>query len=385
MTGTKINKIYDIWDIGIRQNNSMGDIKSYIQLLRKFSQLPHEKNEITFMEICKYPYSRFEEICSRVLQFYFNPVAEHKLHDLLLHSLLELVQQANSLYDKQQIRIRTEEDADGKRMDLLIETPDFIVCIENKIMAAVYNPLNIYKKNCMYRYGNKKCIFIVLSARRITDINELKYIHQNGFRVITYADFFRVVKLNMGSYLTTCNQKYLTYLLDFIKTIENMTHRIEQNPENEFFFENQEEIKELIIRYQNYQNNILSIQKEQISILKTKIIESTKAEWWVWEGWDLGISFNDKGPRIGIESSYHATKDNPIGEFKIYITTWRKKDWYPYKQQLLEKYPKRYLDEDADGRVYFHVDVIKDNNVDLILNRLTEYYQVVNNLAAEIK
>ncbi len=28
----------------------------------------------------------------------------------------------------------------------LIETPDFIVCIENKIMAAVYNPLNIIKR-----------------------------------------------------------------------------------------------------------------------------------------------------------------------------------------------------------------------------------------------
>lgn len=363
----------------------MSNIESYIQLLKQFDELPHKRNEITFMEICKYPYSRFEEVCSRVLQFYFNPVAEHGLRSLLLQSLFEVPQLDNILCDYCQIRVETEVYADGKRIDLIIETPDSVVCIENKMMASVYNPLDIYRRDCICKYKDKQLIFLILSAKRITDPNELKHIHQNGFKIITYTDFFEVVKRNIGGYLTFCNQKYLTYLLDFIKTVENMTYRIEPNSEDSFFFENKKEIDQLINQYQDYKNTILSIQKEQISILKTKITQLTNVEWWDWQGWDLGISFNDKGHRIGIESSYQATKDNPIGVFKIYITTWEKKDWYPYRDKLMEQYAGLYLDENVDGgRVFLHIDAINDNNMDLILKKLSECYKVVQRLASEV-
>lgn len=39
----------------------------YLDLLRKFEQLPKKDQRPTFMDICRYPYNRFEEICSRIL------------------------------------------------------------------------------------------------------------------------------------------------------------------------------------------------------------------------------------------------------------------------------------------------------------------------------
>lgn len=261
----------------------MSGIAGYIKLIEQFNEFPCEKKEVTFMEICKYPYSRFEEVCSRILQFFFNPMAEHKLQNLLLNSLLEVIQQTEIRFDSRCVKIGIEEDAEQKRIDMIIEAPTFAICIENKIMSLVNNPLEKYKQECLGRYKDKHLIFLVLSVRRITNFSELRYINDCGFTVITYSDFFEVVKQNIGNYVIACNQKYLTYLLDFIKTIENMTNRIERNPENDFFFDHKD----------------------------------------------------------------------------------------------------RYLDDDADGRVYLHVDKIEGNDTDLIIKKLSEYYQVVEKLAVE--
>ena len=55
------------------------NIDKAFEILDKFKGLPKNYPEPTFLEITHYPKRRFEEICSRILSFYFNPAKEHNL------------------------------------------------------------------------------------------------------------------------------------------------------------------------------------------------------------------------------------------------------------------------------------------------------------------
>jgi hypothetical protein len=351
------------------------ELSKFEDLLSKFDKLPKTLPHPTYLEICQYPGSRQEEICSRILSFYFAPQKEHGCRDLFLSSLLELLTNDIVQYKYDQIVVKNEENAEGKRLDILIYSPDFAIGIENKISASVYNPLEVYK----YRIEqyNKYAFKVVLTARTIS-ARELKIITENDFVVITYNQLFDIIKRKVGSYISQCNQKYLTFLFDFIQTIENMNEgNILNDQISSYFYDNSQRIEELIKLYGKYNDAILVKQKERISDLREKISKLTGVEWWAWQGWDLRYGeFNENKPRIGIECSYKMTKNDPLGEFRIYITTWKINDWTPYEKSLLEKYPNKFLDK-PDNRVYLHMDIIKNDEEELILKRLKEYYDTL--------
>nr|WP_321485561.1 PD-(D/E)XK nuclease family protein [uncultured Draconibacterium sp.] len=351
-----------------------------LKLLNDFKKVPKNNIDTSFLEICSYPKRRFEEICSRILCFYFNPRKEHRLKDLFISSLLELLDKPDIPYQEEQIKIITEDNADGKRIDLVIYSPDFIIGIENKITASLYNPLDSYKKR-LQEYNIENTIKLVLSVDKITKKEECELIKSNDFIAITYSEFFEILKRNIGGYISTCNQKYLIQLYDFIQTLENM------NPLNpadkklsEFFFDNSSQIDELILAHENYKERILRIQRDKISELKEQISIKTGKDWWAWQGWDLGFdSFNKNKPRIGIESSFKNTRTSALGEFRIYITTWNLKDWVSYEKILMEKFPNNFLDK-VNNRVYLHMDVIIDQNDELILEKLYEYFNLLEKI-----
>jgi len=352
-----------------------------LKLLKEYERFPKNNNEPTYLEICSYPKRRFEEICSRILCFYFNPNKEHGLRDLFLFSLFELLKENELQYRSDQIKVITEENAEGKRIDLLVMSPDFIIGIENKISASLYNPLAVYKKR-IDEYSKSNTIKLVLSLEKIKKRDELQLMKQNGFIGITYADFFNVIKKNVGNYISNCNQKYLSQLFDFIQTLEKMksVNTLDQK-KSEFFLENEKAIKELINSYNSNKERVLNVQKEKISELMEIMNGNTENKWWAWQGWDLGFdSFNrNKSPRIGIESNYFETKDGPLGEFKIFITTWNLKDWQPFEIELTEKYPDKVVDK-VNGRVYMHMDIINGEDQENIILKLFEYYTHLKNI-----
>jgi hypothetical protein len=63
------------------------EVKEIDQLLIDFDTLPKTAKQPTYLELCKYPGRRFEEICSRLLCFYLAPNKEHQFKDLFLRSL----------------------------------------------------------------------------------------------------------------------------------------------------------------------------------------------------------------------------------------------------------------------------------------------------------
>ena len=365
--------------------NTEEEEKTYIDLLCKFEQLPKQDKRPTFMEICKYPNTRFEEVCSRILQFYLNPSAEHGLRSLWLSALWRVSTQKEKLPFYNKVECVTEEYAEDKKIDLVIKSEEFVIAIENKTTAKLYPPLDTYAKHIHNTYSDKKHkILLVLSVFPLSDRKSKTLMEENGFQPVLYKDLFAEVNKELGNYMMSSDQRYLTYMLDFMKTIENMSS-VNNKRVFDFFIQNKERVEQLVNEYNQFQNNILSCHKEQIASLQESINERTGATWWAWEGWDLGISFNDKTNRIGIESNYLANVNGPCGEFHIYITTWQKKHWAPYKEKILETFPEYiFLDENDDDRVYLHLPTIDGNNTEEIIKVLTETYNKLKEIAEQI-
>lgn len=373
----------------------MNNISNYEKLIDEFKQIPKIISQTTYLDICRYPGNRFEEISSRILAFFFQPTNEHGLNDLFLESIFEIISKENNLrIVNNQITVDTEvQTDDGKRLDILILSADFIVGIENKIYASLYNPLEKYKelinqKGAQNKIEEKKIYKVVLSVKKITDQSELKKMKENGFVKVYYSDFFEIIKKNIGKYFSQANQRYVTVMYDFIQTIENMDGKLDDKMFR-FFIENKESIDEMISQYNSVNKQVLNVQKNRISEILNKINELTGTQWWAWQGWDLGFdSFNKNTilPRIGIESNYELSNINPLGNFKIYITTWRVKDFEPFEEILINKYPNKFLDKklNGDDRVYLHVDEIKNDDETEILKRLQLHYNVLKSIIDEL-
>lgn len=362
-------------------------LETYSELLRKFAELPKEEKEMTFLELCHYPGERFEEICSRILEFFFQPNNKHGFRDLWFKSLCKIIK--IDCEDVFEMKTRTEEATSssekekGKKIDIVLETPTLVIAIENKIGADLYNPLDIYKEHIDKGYSklNKKCI--VLTAHRLSN-EEQKKVNENGFVVVLYKKLFDNVRELLGKYVSSCNPNFLSFMLDFMMTVEKRMNFMDNTELNRFFFDKKEEIESMLNSFGDWQRKLRDEQSCELNKIKDVITKKTKCLWWIYQGWDLGVHFLDKTQyKIGIESEFEPTKDDPIGEFKIYITTWNIECWKWYKDSVLKKYPNCFLDEgtiNTKNRVYYHMPVIKrtdfreNDYINEIVKRLEEYF-----------
>jgi len=370
-------------------NHEIQQADLFLSLLKEFQTKPKRKNEPTYLEICRYPGSRFEEICSRFLAFFLDPNNDHGFGNLFLESLFQLLLVPKDFqYINEQIQVVAEENADGKRLDILVKSSELIIGIENKINAKVYNPLELYSRQ-VDRYKKANVFKIVLSVRKIVSQQEHEKIRLNNFVIIYYSQFLNQIKLNIGTYISQCNSKYLTFLYDFIQTIENMTgETLNNNPLTNFFTNNIEGLDELVNAYSRYKDNTLRIQKEKISQIMALIkVKTADLKWWAYKDWDLGYDdfyIGTGKPRIGIEASFEQVGSNPLAKFRVYITTWSLRDFVPYEDVLVEHYPGRFIDKMQGNRVYLHVDVVLGDDEQGIIEKLFETYLTLQQVVLEL-
>lgn len=253
----------------------MSTITPFKKLVSDFNRI-HKINERlpTFMEISRYPH--FENVCSNILSFYFDTTQSHKLNDLVLKSLLECTSFQFENYPPIATKNCHREycTPDNKRIDLVIEGEDVVVAIENKIFHWLNNDLGIYEQTILNNFSqcNNK-IFIVLSIK--------KEITTGSFVSITYEAFFKRLKQNLGDYAVNANNQYVTYLLDFIKTIENHYKMEDTNKEMfDFIISNNDTINDI-----NQQKNILQNKLNTLvwQISENISLETANVKKWIWE------------------------------------------------------------------------------------------------------
>ena len=217
-------------------------LEQIAHLLNSLKSLPPlRKQELTFMEIAGY--THYENICSNILQFYLQPSNEHGFGSLLLDSLFALINEERGS-NGQNIDVRREEfTPERKRIDLIIESDDFVFGIENKIFAPLSkNQLRDYANHLKSTNG-RKVYKVLLSLRPLKVSPE----DLHGFKPITYRLLFEKVIANIGSYFLTGREPHTIFFRDFIQTIQNLQEANSMDQQRlAFFDDNQQDLAILL-------------------------------------------------------------------------------------------------------------------------------------------
>lgn len=373
------------------------ELAIYEKLLIDFLKIHIPKSEKTYMGICQYPGSRFEEICSRILAYFFNNREEHSLRDLWFRALNSCIKQEGEYTPPRDMNILLEERTysvegnENKRIDIVIETSCTVYVIENKIGASLYNDLEVYSKHIEKKYPKYEYRKIVLTAHSLSP-SEKDIVEKHAFQEVSYKNLFEQVNSLIGEYLSSADVKQLTFMMDFMKTLNNKMNFMENTERAKFFSNNKENVENLIRNYNEWRDEIFQVQSDTIKEWCHIIEEETKGHWWIYQKWLLGTCFNDgKDTKIGIEAHFIEKDDKPCGKIIIKITTWNVEVagasslqcWEPYAQYIAEKYPEGKRD-DTNNRIYFQVKEIDGNDTEGIKKTLTDCYMFLNDLAAKV-
>ena len=331
------------------------------------------------MEIAGYPH--YENVCSNILKFYLNPKNEHGLNDLVLNSLLQLVQKDFHFDNEfEEIEIYREyRTINDNRLDLLILTNNFAIGIENKIFHHLHNDLTDYNETIKSKCNNsRKPVSLVLSLNKLTSQEDLQKVNTNNFVNVTYDQFFQNIKQRIGGYLGESNISYVNHLTDFIRSIENLTLETMENKSLWTFFKNNAEtVKDLTNSFNDYRKSLY----QKIYLLKEILHPDQFApkadKQWIYNGCRLVHDYTIKSKyKIAIDTCIDVEgwevlifgRDKQSTEF-IFNTMFKDSDFLPRPSESFdgaEKLIYHRLDTDTD------IKIVADNLTDLLI-RIEKY------------
>jgi hypothetical protein len=301
------------------------------------------------------------------------------MKSLFIESIFEAIGQKckNNNFD---VEVIPEAYAEGKRIDLLIVNNDWVIGIENKTGASVYNPLGIYKKR-IEGYGKKDNYKILLTLYEITKEEELENINKNGFKIVLYMDYFNILKSRLDRYNSDNNQKYKVFLYDFMQTLEDRKGGIVMSKElNAFFFNNSECIDGFCDLYKEFKKPRDKKKYDKFIEIRDKIKEKSKGEKWeTYESLELNF-FKDNKEEFGISTCFNEKINDPIAVFEISFRAWKKQAWDQYGEKIMKIYPKGKYNEPDKYNTFLHVYKISGKNDDEIIDKLLECYKVIMKL-----
>lgn len=258
----------------------------FTKILLDFKSIPRHQRTKTFMEIAGYPH--YENVCSNILKFYLDPSNEHGLKDLVLNSLLNLVDKEFQFdIDFEEIKIYREyQTLNENRLDLVLLTENYAIGIENKIFHHLHNDLTDYKNTVeSLCYNSKKPICIVLSLNKLTTKEDLEKVTSNNFVNVTYEQVFKNIKQDIGHHLSSLNISYVNHLNDFIKSIENLTAKTMENKTLWTFFKNNAEtIQELTDSFTEYKNSLYQKIYQLRDTIPQNEFAPTVDKQWIYDG-----------------------------------------------------------------------------------------------------
>ncbi len=186
-------------------------------LLEDFAKLPaHVERPPTFMEIARYPH--YENVCSNLLAFFLDPTGPHGLGILVLDALTLAgsITAADERFGGRVIVGREVTTDAGNRIDILIESESRVVLVENKIFAPVTNPFPDYAAHLDRVAGGRAKHKVLLTLAPTRQGREW------GFDNLTHDRLIGQVRSALGHHISTADSRYVTLLVDFMNTLENL-------------------------------------------------------------------------------------------------------------------------------------------------------------------
>jgi len=249
-------------------NEYARDAEEYLEILLDFGSLPETKSRRTLLEISGYPH--YENVCSNILRFYFDPAAEHGLKDLLLSSFLKISGENDVPIPDDVSLIREHTAEDQKRIDLVINCETFTLGIENKIYHWEANDFENYGHAIDQLGNDKKKIKAVLCLNK-ADKRPLG----GGFERYTYAELWQEVCGSLGNYVKRANPKWVTCLLDFMETTTYLAGaNMELKKTDQFFIKHHNRIERMVTE----RNAFLERLNQKVFQLMTLMKETDEAK-----------------------------------------------------------------------------------------------------------
>lgn len=326
-----------------------------------YKRIPVKKK--TFMDVSGYPH--YENVSSNILAFYFDPLEEHGFNSLVINSFIKvLIKKGLNIRfveDTEKININREYITEkGNRIDLVLQNQDFVIGIENKIDASVYNDLEDYA-NTLNKL-NKNSIKILLSVN-----DNSKKILDTEFINITYNELFNQLNSDLEEYQNKDNKWYI-FIKEFIKNLENYEGGLEMEEEilnwlkiNKTKIDDLDKLRESATR---------SIERKEEK-LKTLLEEKLKVNFIkIWKGNMEVACYIDSPYKYHVDATL-----NPDG-WKIGVFTWLVVKNNLIKQILLNsKY--NITEDDGNHRWLFKFDY--NTSIEEIMNKVIEIYEYIEN------
>ena len=156
---------------------------------------------------------------SYFLSWLLDPNESHGLGDVFLKRFLREVFSSDKFegMDLSSVKVycewREHNDTSERRIDILIETTNIVVCIENKIDSGEHsNQLAAYKRIVEDRFSEHECFFVYLTPDGIESKND-------SYEPVSYG----FIRKSLDGILTDCgeslNLKVQHYIKDYITTL----------------------------------------------------------------------------------------------------------------------------------------------------------------------
>lgn len=173
--------------------------------LNEYTLLGYKEPDKNFFQIAGFPH--YENVSSNVLGFFL----KDKLILKIFLDCIHLKYDTSNDYVDIQREASTESN---KRIDILISTKRYIIGIENKIHAVLYNPIDEYcsfLSDCA-KEENKESYLVVLSKNKVQE--------NKKYKTILYKDFSAKLKEYYPDLLNNLGYRYFLFLTEYIANID---------------------------------------------------------------------------------------------------------------------------------------------------------------------
>lgn len=226
--------------------------KKLDKFLLEYSNIEFSKEDKNIFEISGFPH--YETVFNNVLAFFLDSSENHNLKNIVYKSLLELLKSKSAeidLCDEETWEVNREESTEnGKLIDILIKSENYIIGIETKINALLTNDIDDYYNHIekISKESGQKPIFVILSKK---SINENR---KNIFN-ITHKELKSILEKNINF---NDNNKYIYLLKDFLDNMNNFYGGSTMNKEFRELLKDEEKAEKIKDIY----FNVYEIRKE---------------------------------------------------------------------------------------------------------------------------
>lgn len=347
-------------------------------LLDDFGALKiHDERPKTFVEIAK-PTGGLELVCSSILAFFLNPEESHGLGTLVLDALAN----AGNKYKTFEIgkiiggnvsvecevstgTVITDEPKDKrKKIDILIQSEDYVIVIENKtaVNPRIDNPFDVYaahqnkiaEENGIVEEKRKPKILLTATPSSAGS--------KEGFDNITHARLVQEIRSRLGRYVAEADTRCLTLFLDFLNTLDSLTEGTRMDPKLiGFLATRDEDVHTLLDQVNNVRTEMRGKTKQLRDLIDISDHEGVTQDFFR----ETVALYDDLAHKVPVAEGLTIQVDTSLFPKGWEIYFWPVEGSYSDMIEVLRRLEIPLEEYEVDGGVYYRDNFVHKYNDDL--------------------